>query len=138
MRRPTTVMNTFAAINLTLMLLVVFQVKHYVADFPLQRGYMLQKTATGWSFIIPLAVHCGVHAALTLAIVLCVEPSLWWLAVFDFITHFVMDRVKAAPKYLGRFNDVAKPSFWNCFGIDQMVHHLAGYYIIWMLVTAQI
>tara|TARA_B100000029_G_scaffold417529_1_gene422202 strand:+ start:76 stop:471 length:396 start_codon:yes stop_codon:yes gene_type:complete len=130
-------MDASATLTWTVVLLAVFQVKHYLADFPLQREYMLRKTLGDWSFVAPLSLHCGVHAGLTLAIVLYVEPSLWWLAIFDFVSHFIMDRFKASPRFLGRYSDVTKRSFWNCFGIDQMVHHLCSYYIIWELVKSQ-
>lgn len=122
----------------TLLLLAVFQVKHYVADFPLQTRYMLRKTRDDWSFVAPLALHCGVHAVLTLAVVMYVEPSLWWLAVFDFGSHFIMDRLKASRRYLGRFDDIATSAYWNTFGFDQMFHHLVSCYIVWELVTSQL
>lgn len=125
------------AINLetVFILLVLFQLKHFIADFPLQREYMLKKTLPGWGFFVPLAVHCSVHAGLTLAITLFFNPALWWLAIVDFVVHFVMDRVKSGPRYLGRFNDKSKAGFWNAFGVDQMVHHLTHYFIIWTLVS---
>lgn len=116
-------------------LLVLFQVKHFIADFPLQREYMLKKFLPGWEFFIPLATHCFVHSILTLAIVLAIDTSLWWLALVDFVTHFIMDRLKSGPKYLGRYQDRSRPGFWNSFGLDQMVHHLTGFYIIWVIVN---
>lgn len=122
-----------ASLEIVFFLLVVFQVKHFVADYPLQREYMLKKTLAGWDFLLPLAVHCAVHAGLTLGIVLVVKPSLWWLAVVDFVIHFFMDRIKSSPRYLGRFNDRLKTSYWVCFGLDQMVHHLTSIYIIWVI-----
>lgn len=88
-------------------LLTVFQLKHFIADYFLQSEYMLKKFLPGWGFALPLATHCAVHALFTLAICLLVSPGLWWLAIVDFIVHFVMDRFKAGPKYLGRF----KPLF---------------------------
>jgi hypothetical protein len=115
-------------------LLVLFQLKHFIADFPLQREYMLKKFLPGWEFFIPLATHCFVHALLTLAIVIAVNSSLWWLAVIDFFVHFIMDRIKSGPKYLGRFQDRSRAGFWNSFGLDQMIHHLTGFYIIWIMV----
>lgn len=115
-------------------LLVLFQFKHFIADFPLQREYMLKKFLPGWAFFIPLSTHCFVHALLTFAIVVAVDVNLWWLAIVDFITHFIMDRIKSGPKYLGRFQDRSKAGFWNSFGLDQMVHHLTGFYIIWVMV----
>ena len=116
-------------------LMVIFQMKHYVSDFPLQREYMLKKTVADWSFIPPLTLHCAVHAIFTLGIVLYFEPALWWLAPFDFAVHFVMDRIKSGPNYLGRYNDRDKSSFWNALGFDQMVHHYTHYYMIFILVT---
>lgn len=117
-------------------LLVIYQIKHYLADFPLQRQYMLKKVSPRWDFLLPLAVHCGVHAVMTLAIVLIMKPELWWLAIVDFAVHFVMDRIKSGPKYLGRYNDISKTSFWLALGFDQMVHHLTHIYIVWVIVQA--
>lgn len=127
--------EAFDTFNLIFVLLVVFQLKHFFADFPLQNRYMLQKQRSDWSFVPPLALHCAIHAALTLIIVLFVEPSMWWLAVADFTFHFVMDRLKSGPRYLGRFADVSKTSYWAALGFDQMVHHLTHIWIIWMLVA---
>lgn len=122
-------------LNWCLFLAAVFQVKHFVADFPLQKEYMLKKFLPGWEFVLPLATHCAVHAAITLGIVLAVRPHLWWLAVVDFVVHFVMDRIKSGPNYLGRFDDKTRAGFWNALGFDQMVHHLTSLYIVWMLVS---
>ena len=116
-------------------LLVCFQIKHFISDFPLQREYMLKKTLPGWGFLMPLTVHCSVHMLITLTIVLWVNPQFWWLCLYDFCIHFVMDRIKSGPRYLGRFIDKKRPGFWNCFGLDQMVHHLTHYSIIYYLVT---
>ena len=125
-------------LTLTFTLLVVFQLKHFVADFPLQNHYMLQKKKSDWSFVPPLALHCAIHGGLTLIIVCLVQPQLWWLSIFDFVIHFTMDRIKAGPRYLGRFHDVSKTSFWIALGFDQMVHHLTHLWIIWMLVASQV
>lgn len=129
-------MGELSILGQTVVLLVLFQLKHFAADFPLQTDYMLRKTRRDWSFAAPLAVHCAIHAAITLVIVLAVNPALWWLVILDFVTHFAMDRAKAGPRYLGRFNDSTSPSYWNCFGLDQMVHHLTHYYIIWELISS--
>ena len=118
----------------TFILLIVYQVKHFVADFPLQREYMLGKVRPGLDFVLPLTMHCGVHAAGTLIIVMVCNPSLWWLAPLDFIIHFLADRLKSGPRYLGRFNDLSKAGFWNVLGLDQMVHHLTHIYFIWVIV----
>jgi len=150
-------MSTF---TLVFVLLIVYQVKHFLADYPLQTPYMLGKFKADWDFLKPLTAHCGVHAAMTAIICWVVNPSLMWLALVDFVVHFVMDRIKAGPKYLGRFKalsgaemknilsykdtiglDQFKPKlrnnvlFWWSLGLDQMVHHLTHYFIIWRLVA---
>lgn len=124
------------ALDSVFLLFVLFQLKHFVADFPLQREYMLRKDSSGWEFALPLGVHCLVHASICLVILLIFAPSLWWLAFLDFTIHFIMDRLKSGPKYLGRFNDKSKPGFWNAMGFDQMVHHCTHYFIIWVMLTS--
>ena len=122
-------------LNLIFSLLIAFQVKHFVADYPLQYDYMMQKIDMTWRFLIPLGVHCAIHALLTLAICLYFAPHLWWLSILDFVIHFIMDRIKSGPKYLGRFDDPVKHSFWICLGLDQMIHHLTHYFIVWYIYT---
>lgn len=118
-----------------IILLVLFQIKHYLADYIFQTEYMLQKFKPGWDFIPPLAAHCAVHACFTLLIVAVFSPHLaLLLALFDFIVHFAMDRIKASPRMLGRFNP-QQAAFWNSLGLDQMVHHFTHYAIIYIVVT---
>lgn len=95
---------------------------------------MLRKFRPDWDFLLPLITHCLVHGFFTLIIVMLYDPKLWWLAVFDFVTHFIMDRIKSGPKYLGRYTDTTKSPFWVALGFDQMVHHLTSIYIVWAMV----
>ncbi len=125
-----------AQLELTFILAVVYQFKQFAADFPLQTRYMLQKVNPGWSFVGPLTVHCLVHAAMTLIICWVVNPHLWWLCGVDFVSHFIMDRIKASPNLLGRFTRSDGWMYWFTFGFDQMVHHLTHLYIIWVLVLS--
>ncbi len=127
-----------AVVTYIFALLVIFQIKQFAADFPLQNRYMLQKTRSDWSFIPPLALHCGIHAAITFTIVTLIAPKLWWLAIVDFCVHFTMDRIKAGPRYLGRFRDTSSVGFWMAFGLDQMVHHMTHYWIIWVMITTSL
>ena len=123
-------------IQFVFMMLVIFQAKQLIGDYLLQTGWMVRgKSKSGPGFIIPLSVHVSVHALMTLAIMLVFNPSLWYLAALDFAVHFSMDRIKASPRLFGRYTDVNKQSFWIPFGVDQMVHHLTHYFIIWSLVS---
>lgn len=121
-------------LNLVIVLLIIFQIKHYVADYVFQNKYMLGKFNPGWDFFWPLMLHACVHGIYTAAICLMVSPSLVWLGVIDAIQHFIVDRIKAGPKYLGRFNDKTKPSYWLVLGADQMAHHLFHYFVIYALI----
>lgn len=114
-------------------ILVLFQVKHLLADYLLQAKYMLGKmNKDGW--VLPLAAHAAVHSYITLCIVIFFDINLWWLAIVDFVVHFIVDRVKASPNILGRFNPNQK-AFWFVLGLDQFIHHLTHYFIIWMVVS---
>lgn len=158
-----TLIEVAALVKTIFALLLIYQVKHWVADFPLQGKFMLGKFNADWSFFWPLAAHCAVHAAFDVVIVLAFgRPDLLWLAPMDFIIHFTMDRLKAGPKYLGRFKAFTKKEFmaeilpelqsgdktrisavmeriksntyfWWSLGIDQMTHHITHYLIIWYL-----
>lgn len=122
-------------------LLVLFQLKHFICDYPLQTQYMLGKMqATGW--IQPLAAHAAVHAIGTFIITIIVfNPASYLdavvlavtLAIVDFIVHFMVDRIKASPKLGGRFNP-SQPYFWWALGADQMTHHLTHYLFIAIIV----
>lgn len=166
--------------SLIFLLLIVYQVKHFLCDFPLQTPYMLGKFLPGWKWIKPLAAHAGVHGLFTSVIVaftflltkqLPKHPiyTIFGLALFDFSIHFIMDRIKASPNMLGRWKaltaeqykhyyNVCKQSenmwdiindlsieakkrlrsntlFWIALGLDQKIHHLTHYVIIYYLAS---
>ena len=112
-------------------LLLIYQIKHYFCDYLLQTEYMLGKfKRDGW--VIPLTMHSLVHAVVTFAILVNFREDMMmvvYLSLFDFVAHFIMDRIKASPNLLGRFNHQQK-EFWWAVGLDQMWHHLTHYVII--------
>jgi hypothetical protein len=94
------------------LLLLLFQFKHFIADYPLQGEYMLGKFKDkGW--ILPLFAHVGVHGAFTFIISMFVAP--WPIAIglayMDMFIHFFMDRLKASPYYLGKFKAMSANEF---------------------------
>lgn len=112
-----------------LVLLVLFHLKHFFADFPLQTVYMLGKGKTRLAWIMPLSAHCAVHAGLSLMIILFVNPSLFWLAGFEFGAHFVIDRLKVLyklPQGQWEWPDKGKylAKYYTAFGLDQLAHQL--------------
>lgn len=131
------------------LLLIVFQIKHYLCDYPLQSDWMAGKKHLARNWEGALAAHAGVHAAFTFAIVFTYLPAEHAIlaAAFDFIMHFVMDRIKASPYLLGKYkalsyaeyrNSTAAQKrdnrvFWRILGLDQMWHHLTHYAIIYYI-----
>jgi len=125
-------------------LLILFQLKHFICDYPLQNEYMLGKMkATGW--IEPLAAHAVMHLTGTW-LVLHIYGFLFSLAhssviltivalsLADFVIHFTVDRIKASSKLGGRFNPT-QPYFWWALGADQMAHHLTHYAFIYIIIS---
>lgn len=120
-----------------LILTGVFHIKHFFCDFPLQFPYMITgKAQRGWNFFLPLASHALTHCCFTIVICFFYRPQLWWLGILDFAIHFVIDRIKSGPKYLGKYDDQGSMLYWAILGADQMVHHLTHMYIVYLLVTS--
>lgn len=121
--------------NTLILLLIAFQLKHFVCDYPLQTAYMLGKFKGGSEWIGPLTAHAGVHAVSSAAIA---SLFLGWGAVaigtIDFAVHFIVDRIKASPSMLGRYKPTQK-AFWNALGADQAAHHLTHYFLIWLILA---
>ena len=106
--------------------MLLFTVKHIIADFLLQTAWMAhgKDQKTGWG--LPLLVHCLIHLAVALALILIIAPRFWFLALIDFAIHIVIDRVKGL--VASSFNvTVEHPWFWTLIGVDQTLHHLTGF-----------
>lgn len=140
-------------------LLVLFEVKHFLSDYVFQTRYMLGKFKPGWDFFPHLLAHAAGGGLCTFCILVWLTPDLWWLAFVDTASHFLIDRMKAGPRYLGRFKALSANEmgvimsyketcglkkfrsqlrgntlFWWSLGLDQMLHRLVHYYIIWRMV----
>lgn len=122
-------------------LLIIFQIKHFICDFPLQNNLFMLRKKDHEKWIFPLACHCGVHFLGTYLIsgiyLVLIEYKYSWvvcvsLGLFDFITHFIMDRIKASPNIWGKYK-FHEPQYWNSLGFDQMFHHVIGIFIIFCL-----
>jgi len=175
-------------------LLLAYRFKHTIADFWLQLPfkYMYGKFKPGWDYIPPLALHCFIHAVMSFGITytyLILNPNVipfnlslflpipyeWHgsviayancMMVFDFVVHFIMDRIKASPKLLGKYGTLTKNDwihisdiladprkkntneekqakkrlrenfiFWNALDLDQSVHSITHYVIIFCLLA---
>lgn len=109
-------------VGLVFVLLVVYQLKHWLADYLLRGRYMLGKFKGGWDWVLPLGAHVGMHALGTFWIAAFtfryaghnLDALAWvcvWLGLLDAGIHFIMDRIKASPKLLGRFKALSAPEY---------------------------
>ena len=117
-----------------LFLLLLFQIKHWYADFKIQT-YMQTVKKGVWLDPIGMS-HTVDHikaTAVVLAIFWFIHPvSIWALilvAALEGPYHYMIDytKVKFGCK------DNTKPLFWNQFGLDQMAHQLSYVVIAWFL-----
>ena len=127
--------NIFEQAILIFQLLVIFQIKHFLADFPLQTEYMLGKfNAKDWE--LPLFTHAAVHALMTFGIVMYFLGNVEIAAgmmMLDLVTHFTIDRIKASPYMFGKYKPDEK-IFWLALGADQFLHHITHYIIIFTII----
>jgi hypothetical protein len=155
-------------LHLIFVLLLVYQLKHWVADYPMQNEYMLGKFKPGWEFVGPLSLHVAIHGGFTFIIIVATTHMLGLslaVGLFDATVHFFMDRIKAGPKYMGRWKPLTAAQwmeckrqlaqgfwgrenenpairlrsnvlFWWALGLDQAVHHLTHYVCIFFALRA--
>lgn len=105
-------------------LLVGLQLKHFVADFLLQPGWIL---AGKGDFRLPGGyAHAGLHAALTAAVMALasVPPSILAIVfVAEFVVHYALDYAKVHYSHNVDMSSQAK-KYWGLFGADQLAHQL--------------
>jgi len=116
-----------------ILILLLFLLKHFVADFVLQPGWMAKGKAGMLGWHIPLTLHAAIHALLTYALILFLAPAYWWLAILDFGVHFAIDRGKALASLRWNANPT-QSIYWWLFGADQMLHQLT--HLVFALILA--
>ncbi len=106
--------------TLLFQLLIIYQLKYFLADFPLQGRYMLGKFKGDPESILPLAAHASVHWLFTLVICLAIKPAMWPLAFLDFGVHFCVTALRHRPilgdggKWISHnFGGLLAPTRWR-------------------------
>jgi hypothetical protein len=106
--------------------MLLLTVKHIIADFVLQNAWMAHGKDRKHGWALPLLVHCLVHLAVALLIILIVAPRFWFVAFIDFAVHITIDRAKGlCSSRLGMTPE--HPWFWTLIGVDQALHHFTGF-----------
>ncbi len=118
-----------------LLLLLLFQVKHFLADFLWQTDWMfLNKGRYGHPGGL---AHAGLHAVFT-AVVLLFAPAplglLLALVALEFVIHYHVDWSKDHFTRRGSYT-VEEKGFWVLFGLDQGAHQLTYVLLLYLLVV---
>lgn len=120
-----------AAFHWVLLVLLGLQVKHVVADYVLQSGWML--ASKGRYGAAGGIAHAGVHGAMT-AVVLALGGLAFGvlaaIAVTEAIVHYHIDWGKervVSGKALG----TGDGGFWLALGLDQFLHQITYLAIVW-------
>jgi hypothetical protein len=106
------------------MLLIGLQLKHFVADFLLQPGWIL---AGKGDIRLPGGyAHAGIHAAFT-ALVLAGTGvpvgTIVTVMLVEFVLHYGLDYAKV--HYSKNVDISAQASrYWGLFGVDQLAHQI--------------
>ena len=113
-----------------IVLLALFGIKHFIADFVLQFPYMLsQKGIYGAEGGIH---HALIHAILTWVILFgFVGTAAVFGALFDMLAHYHIDWAK---QKLNKGLTPADRKFWIWLGLDQALHYLTYVAIIGWIV----
>lgn len=117
-------------------LLIGLEIKHYVADYLLQPGWIL---AGKGDILKPGGyAHAGIHAALTAVILLVAGTAPGLVAMVfaaEFVIHYALDFGKI--HYSRGIHVDRNPSrFWALHGLDQLAHQLTYVAIIYVALAA--
>jgi Protein of unknown function (DUF3307) len=119
-------------------LLIGFQIKHFVADYLLQPGWILK--GKGSFAALGGYAHAGIHAACSaIVLVLAGVPAglIAMLAAAEFVVHYVLDFSKI--RYSSGVDEVTQPArYWGLFGLDQLFHQITYVAMIYFALTAVI
>ena len=113
-------------------LLALFGIKHFLADFLLQTDVMLREK--GVYGMLGGIQHALVHAVLTFSILVffCEDINLAIaLSVLDFVLHYNIDWAK---QQLNKGLSTADRMFWVWMGADQGLHYLTYIGIIYVAI----
>jgi hypothetical protein len=106
--------------------------KHFICDFPLQISPWMYRNKGTYMHIGGIS-HSGIHGIGTLIVLFpFIGAHSLIFAIIDFITHYHIDWAKVN---IGRHYDL-KPDnsdwFWILLGLDQFLHHVTYFIIIYL------
>ena len=117
-------------------LLIGLEIKHYIADYVLQPGWML--AGKGNIFHPGGYAHAGLHAVLSLLVLLVMGAPVGLAAALcaaEFVLHYALDYSKVV--YSQGVHPDSKPQrYWALHGFDQLLHQLTYAVMIYLIIKA--
>ena len=108
--------------ELSVLLFLLFAVKHFVIDFPLQTRYQLSNKGT---YGHPGGIlHAGLHGIGTWACFAFFSGHAAVYAIVDAVVHYHVDWAKAKVNSRFAWQPVGHDQFWWLLGFDQFLHYL--------------
>jgi hypothetical protein len=124
-------------VGVVLVLFVGLELKHIVADYFLQPGWMV--TGKGDLREMGGYAHAGLHAVLSGLVLLVAQVPLLvtlGVVVLEFLVHYALDYAKL--RYSAGVDAQANPSrYWRMHGIDQAAHQLTYAVILYVALVAR-
>ena len=120
-------------INILLWLFLLFQVKHFVVDFPLQGPYQYKNKGT---YGHPGGIlHAFLHLAGTFIVLSVATTSDYAIsfAALDGVIHYHIDWVKMNINSKMGWGPLTSEKFWWLLGFDQFLHQVTYIAIIALL-----
>ena len=120
-------------LNSALILLVLLEAKHLLADYFLQTPIMLINR--GKYVHKGRAIHCLVHVAGSGIALLLLSVPIGLLApvlLVEWLVHYHIDFAKGAWSNMSGHgpNDAG---YWRAFGFDQFLHQLTYVFMVWIV-----
>jgi len=118
-----------------LILLLLFQVKHLLADFIWQTGWMVRNKG---SYGHPGGMaHAGLHGLLTVAVLIwtpMATVSVLAVVAAEIVLHYHIDWTK--DQLLTRWEqNPQQKGYWALTGLDQFAHQLTYVAILWLALS---
>src|SRR3569833_347013 len=118
-------------------LLIGLEIKHYIADYFMQPGWMLGgkgdlRQPGGYA-------HAGIHAVVSFVVLLVFGTPLWLAAVLlvaEFVVHYALDYAKIHYS-MGVHVDKDPRRFWALHGVDQLTHQLTYAAMIYIVLRVE-
>lgn len=113
-------MDSMSVLQGALLIFVLLQIKHFLADFVWQTDKMIQEK--GIYGARHGVYHSGIHALGTFLIFILLHPVLGIVsALLDFLAHYHIDWAKTN---ISKNYTTKDKEFWFWLGLDQLAHQI--------------